>query len=56
MMQAAPTTSAPTLRSSEMAACSVPPVASRSSSTTTRWPFLMASAWISTVSVPYSRS
>src|SRR5262249_28042647 len=55
MMQAAARTSAPTFWSNAMAAPMVPPVARRSSRTTTRCPGLMASAWISTVSVPYSR-
>ena len=34
----------------------VPPVASKSSTMTTFWPGSMASKWISSASVPYSRS
>ena len=37
-------------------AAMVPPVASRSSTISTRWPRRMASACISSVSVPYSRA
>ena len=47
-------TTAPTRRSNAMPAAIVPPVASRSSTTTTRWPGSTASACTSTRSVPYS--
>jgi hypothetical protein len=51
---AAPTTSFPIWRSRDAAASIVPPVASTSSTISTRWP-LMRSGWISMVALPYSR-
>jgi hypothetical protein len=54
MTQAAAGTMPPTCSSSVTAAAMVPPVASRSSISTTLAPFLIASCWISIVSVPYS--
>ena len=54
MTKLAPTTSASASVSSLIAASAVPPVAMRSSTTSTRSPRFTASTWISTRSVPYS--
>src|SRR6185312_8919328 len=51
-----PTTCAPARSRSLIAAKQVPPVAIRSSTTTTWSPFFTASTWISIRSLPYSRS
>ncbi len=51
-----PTTMPPTFSTSRQQASTVPPVASRSSTTSTFAAGAMASAWISRVSEPYSRS
>src|SRR5699024_1222654 len=51
-----PTTVPPALRTRSTAALPVPPVASTSSMMSTRLPGVIASEWISTVAVPYSRS
>jgi len=53
---AQPTTRPPSFSTRSQQAFIVPPVASRSSTTSTRWPFTIASACISSVSLPYSRS
>ncbi len=55
-MAATPTTSAPSERMSLVAASTVPPVAMRSSTMSTRSPGLQASAWISIEALPYSRA
>ena len=49
-------TSPPSLRTRAVVAAAVPPVASTSSTMSTRCPGSTASAWISRQSVPYSRS
>ena len=54
-MNAEATTSAPILFTRLQAARAVPPVANKSSITRTLSPFFNASAWISIVSVPYSK-
>ena len=54
--EAQPTTLPPAFSTSRQQASTVPPVANRSSTTSTFEPGAMASVWISRVSLPYSRS
>ena len=54
MAKPRPTTSAPSPSTRRTAAAAVPPVASTSSTISTRSPGRMASRWISSLSVPYS--
>ena len=56
MRKAQPTTAPPDRAMSRSVAAMVPPVASRSSTTSTRWPGVTASSWMARTSRPYSSS